>query len=87
MQAGHVIRESLRRRGTGANSRSGGIVNTAFGTTTLTRSRVTHNQALGTGANGDGIFNASGTVTLVASLVADNQPSNCGSPSTVPGCS
>ncbi len=71
----------------GTNSRGGGIFNTGFGTVTLTRSPVTHNQALGTGADGGGIFNATGTVTLIASPVTGNQPNNCGSPSTVPGCS
>ncbi|TWV38372.1 hypothetical protein FRZ03_24625 [Streptomyces misionensis] len=76
-----------RNTANGTNSRGGGIFNTGFGTVTLTRSPVTRNQALGTGANGGGIFNASGTVTLVASPVTGNQPDNCGSPSTVPGCS
>ncbi|MFF2149633.1 hypothetical protein [Kitasatospora sp. NPDC058190] len=71
----------------GTNSRGGGIVNTASGNTTLTRSPVTKNQALGTGADGGGIFRASGTVTLNVSPVVLNQPNNCGSPSTVPGCS
>ncbi|MGZ0200369.1 hypothetical protein ACNFR7_09255 [Streptomyces sp. RM1] len=76
-----------RNTANGTNSRGGGIFNTGFGTVTLTRSPVIHNQALGTGANGGGIFNAAGTVTLVASPVTRNQPNNCGSPSTVPGCS
>ncbi|MEV5955206.1 right-handed parallel beta-helix repeat-containing protein [Streptomyces sp. NPDC051987] len=71
----------------GTNSHGGGIFNTAAGTVVLTSSQVTDNQALGTGAAGGGIFRASGTVTLIASLVAGNQPDNCGSPSTVPGCS
>ncbi|MFE1749757.1 hypothetical protein [Streptomyces anandii] len=71
----------------GTNSRGGGIFNTGGGTVTLTRSPVTKNQALGTGADGGGIFNAGGTVTLIASPVTRNQPNNCGSPSTVPGCS
>lgn len=70
----------------GTNARGGGISNTGGGRTTLISSPVTNNQALGTGANGGGIFNASGTVTLTASPVAGNQPNNCGSPSTVPGC-
>ncbi|MGW3078697.1 hypothetical protein [Kitasatospora sp. NPDC001132] len=70
----------------GTNSRGGGIVNTAFGNATLTRSPVTKNQALGTGADAGGIFRASGTVTLNVSPVVLNQPNNCGSPSTVPGC-
>ncbi|WP_328925728.1 right-handed parallel beta-helix repeat-containing protein [Streptomyces sp. NBC_00190] len=70
----------------GTNSRGGGIFNTSSGTVALTSSPVTNNRALGTGADGGGIFNASGTVTRVASLVAGNQPNNCGSPSTVPGC-
>jgi hypothetical protein len=30
---------------------------------------------------------AHGTVTLIGSSVAANQPNNCGSPRTVPGCS
>ncbi|MCW7943532.1 hypothetical protein AAW14_16145 [Streptomyces hygroscopicus] len=71
----------------GTNSRGGGVFNTAGGTVALTRSPVTKNQALGTGANGGGILNASGTVTRIDSPVAGNQPNNCGSPSTVPGCS
>ncbi|MFF4758737.1 hypothetical protein [Streptomyces sp. NPDC001292] len=71
----------------GTNSRGGGIFNTASGTVALTRSPVTKNRALGTGATGGGIFNASGTVTRIASPVARNRPNNCGSPSTVPGCS
>ena len=71
----------------GTNSRGGGIFDTAFGRVALTSSPVTGNRALGTGANGGGIFNASGTVTLLASPVTGNQPDNCGSPSTVPGCS
>jgi hypothetical protein len=70
----------------GTNSRGGGIFNTVSGTVTLRSSSVTGNRALGTGANGGGIFNASGTVTLIASPVVGNQPNNCGSPSTVPGC-
>ncbi|MGW5481564.1 right-handed parallel beta-helix repeat-containing protein [Streptomyces sp. NPDC004008] len=71
----------------GTNSRGGGVTNTGSGTVALTRSPVTKNEALGTGANGGGIFNASGTVTRIASPVTRNQPNNCGSPSTVPGCS
>lgn len=71
----------------GTNSRGGGIFNTASGSVALTRSPVTKNRALGTGADGGGIFNASGTVTRIASPVARNRPNNCGSPSTVPGCS
>ncbi len=71
----------------GTNSRGGGIFNTASGRVVLTSSQVTGNRALGTGADGGGVFNASGTVTLIASRVTGNQPDNCGSPSTVPGCS
>ncbi|MEU9922870.1 hypothetical protein AB0H51_16505 [Streptomyces griseoluteus] len=71
----------------GTNSRGGGIFNTASGTVALNRSPVIKNRALGTGADGGGIFRTSGTVTLVNSPVAGNQPNNCGSPSTVPGCS
>lgn len=71
----------------GTNSRGGGIFNTGGGRVALTRSPVTKNQALGTGANGGGIFNASGTVTPIDSPIYRNQPNNCGSPSTVPGCS
>ncbi|MCX4630075.1 hypothetical protein [Streptomyces sp. NBC_01443] len=71
----------------GTNSRGGGIFNTSAGTVTLTGSSVTNNRALGSGANGGGIFNASGTVTRSGSPVTGNQPNNCGSPSTVPGCS
>ncbi|MEV7201893.1 hypothetical protein [Streptomyces griseoluteus] len=70
----------------GTNSRGGGIFNTGSGTVALNRSPVIKNRALGTGADGGGIFNASGTVTLTASPVIGNQPNNCGSPSTVPGC-
>ncbi|MEU9242297.1 hypothetical protein [Streptomyces sp. NPDC048385] len=71
----------------GTNSRGGGIFNTASGRVVLTSSQVTGNRALGTGAAGGGVFNASGTVTLIASRITGNQPDNCGSPSTVPGCS
>ncbi|WP_326803856.1 hypothetical protein OIE49_22570 [Streptomyces sp. NBC_01788] len=71
----------------GTNSRGGGIFNTGSGTVALTRSPVTKNRALGTGANGGGIFSASGSVTRIASRVTGNRPNNCGSPSTVPGCS
>ncbi|MET8945402.1 hypothetical protein ABZX30_17910 [Streptomyces sp. NPDC004542] len=71
----------------GTNSRGGGIFDSAGGTVLLTASPVTNNRALGTGANGGGIFNAGGTVTRIASAVANNQPDNCGNPSTVPGCS
>ncbi|MFF9360789.1 hypothetical protein [Streptomyces griseoluteus] len=70
----------------GTNSRGGGIFNTGSGTVALNRSPVIRNRALGTGADGGGIFNAGGTVTLIASPVVGNQPNNCGSPSTVPGC-
>ncbi|MFF7903590.1 MULTISPECIES: hypothetical protein [unclassified Streptomyces] len=71
----------------GTNSRGGGIFNTGSGTVALTRSPATRSRALGTGANGGGIFNASGSVTRIASRVTGNRPNNCGSPSTVPGCS
>ncbi|MEU9455783.1 hypothetical protein [Streptomyces sp. NPDC048277] len=75
-----------RNTASGTNARGGGIFNTGGGTTALTRSPVGSNQALGSGATAGGIFRASGTVTLTASPVAGNQPNNCGSPSTVPGC-
>ena len=68
---------------TGTNAQGGGI----FDTVVLTSSPVTNNQATGSGADGGGIYRASGTVTLVGSPVTNNQPNNCGSPSTVPGCS
>ncbi|WP_052443124.1 hypothetical protein [Streptacidiphilus neutrinimicus] len=71
----------------GQNSRGGGIFNTGGGSAMLTRTPVTKNQALGAGANGGGVFNASGTVTRTASPVVGNQPDNCGTPSTVAGCS
>lgn len=71
----------------GTNSRGGGIFNTGSGSVALTRSPVTNNQALGTGADGGGVFKASGTVTRDASPIVRNRLNNCGSPSTVPGCS
>lgn len=83
------LNDSLVAKNTanGQNSRGGGIYNTAFGSVALTRTLVTKNQALGTGANGGGVFNASGTVTRTQSPIVGNQPNNCGSPSTVTGCS
>lgn len=72
---------------TGTNSRGGGISNMA-GTTKLTASQVWGNKALGTGANGGGIFSNAGTFTLGPSTnIYSNLPNNCGSPSTVTGCS
>ncbi len=58
------------------------------GTTKLTASQVWGNKALGTGANGGGIFSNAGTFTLGPSTnIYSNLPNNCGSPSTVTGCS
>ncbi|MFD8761390.1 hypothetical protein ACFV03_20705 [Streptomyces mirabilis] len=71
----------------GTNSRGGGIFNAGSGSVALTRSPVTNNQALGTGADGGGVFKASGTVTRDASPIVRNRLNNCGSPSTVTGCS
>ena len=57
------------------------------GTTTLQSVTVVSNRAVGSGANGGGVFRSGGTVTLSGSSVAANQPNNCGNPSTVTGCS
>jgi hypothetical protein len=65
----------------------GGIYNDIGGTTTLQGVSVVINRAVGSGADGGGIFRADGTVTLSATSVAGNQPNNCGSSSTVAGCS
>ncbi|GAA3073362.1 hypothetical protein GCM10010464_41800 [Pseudonocardia yunnanensis] len=70
----------------GTNARGGGIHN-GFGTATLQGVSVVTNRAVGSGADGGGIFRADGTVTLSATSVAGNQPNNCGSSSTVSGCS
>ncbi len=64
----------------------GGIGNETGATAQLTNSPVLSNKATGTGATGGGIFNT-GAVTLTNSPVASNRPDNCGSPSTVAGCS
>jgi hypothetical protein len=68
----------------GTESRGGGLYNRAAAM--LTGGSVTNNQALGTGAQGGGVF-STGTTTLIANPVTNNIPNNCGSPSTVRGCS
>ncbi|WP_137813787.1 hypothetical protein [Gandjariella thermophila] len=67
--------------------KGGGLFNNGGGTATFRSSPVTGNSALGPTATAGGIFRASGTVTLISSPVTGNIPNNCGSPSTVPGCS
>jgi len=66
-------------------ARGGGFFN-AGGGPTIGGSTVTHNLAAGPGADGGGIFRDAGTVAIPSTTVADNDPNNCGSPSTVPGC-
>jgi hypothetical protein len=61
---------------------SGGIPSTV----TLTTSAVIDNRALGTTAEGGGIFKLSGTVTLDRSRVARNTPNNCWPLDSMSGC-
>jgi predicted outer membrane repeat protein len=56
------------------------------GTTTLDRSRVELNLAVGATAGGGGIFNAAGTVTITGSILTKNGPDNCQPLSGIPGC-
>lgn len=81
--AGHTTRivQSTLSSNTAANL-GGGIDN--HGTTTLVRTLVRFNQAIGTATAGGGIQNAAGSVVLRNSLVTANSPDNC-TPS-VPGC-
>jgi hypothetical protein len=66
--------------------KGGGVYNQS-GTATLKGDSVTGNQAIGPGADGGGILRPGGTVTIPGTSVSGNNPNNCGSPSTVPGCS
>jgi hypothetical protein len=81
--AGHTTRliQSTLASNTAANL-GGGIANR--GTTTLVRTLVRYNQAIGTTTAGGGIQNAAGSVVLRRSLVTANSPDDC-TPS-VPGC-
>ncbi|MFD1524308.1 hypothetical protein [Pseudonocardia yunnanensis] len=76
----------LGNSATGGDSFGGGIY--SDGTTALNGTVVLSNRVVGSDlADAGGIYRLDGTVTLTATAVANNQPSNCGNPSTVAGCS
>ena len=78
-----VIRSTIS--GNTAANLGGGIANS--GTTTLTRTLVRFNQAIGNATAGGGVQNAAGTVILRGSLVTTNSPGDCAPAGSVPGCS
>ncbi|GAA1009650.1 hypothetical protein GCM10009564_25520 [Streptomyces thermogriseus] len=62
-----------------------GVPTVPGGTTTVSFSNVSQNQAANN--NPGGIYNNNGIVTLQSTVVAGNTPNNCStSPSPVPGC-
>ncbi|MDN3356517.1 hypothetical protein [Actinomadura sp. DC4] len=80
--AGHtarIIRSTIAANSAG--NLGGGVDNR--GTTTLVRTLVRFNPALGSGAAGGGIQNA-GTVVLRRSVVDVNSPTDCAP--ALPGC-
>jgi hypothetical protein len=83
--AGHTARviQTTISGNTAANI-GGGIANS--GTTTLIRTLVRFNQAIGNATAGGGVQNAAGTVTLRGSLVTTNSPGDCAPAGSVPGC-
>jgi hypothetical protein len=83
--AGHTTRviQTTISSNTAANL-GGGIANN--GTTTLIRTLVRFNEAIGNATAGGGILNAAGTVTLRGSAVTTNSPDNCAPAGSVPGC-
>ncbi|MGI8329123.1 hypothetical protein ACRYCC_04105 [Actinomadura scrupuli] len=84
--AGHttrVIQSSIS--GNSAANLGGGLYN--LGTTSLDRSVVALNQAVGNNTAGGGIFNAAvGGVTLSRSSVTKNSPDNCQPLNSILGC-
>jgi hypothetical protein len=83
--AGHTTRviQTTISSNTAANT-GGGIANS--GATTLIRTLVRFNQAIGNATAGGGVQNATGTVTLRRSLITTNSPGNCAPAGSVPGC-
>lgn len=83
--ASHTTRivQSAISGNTAANL-GGGIYN--LGTTSLDRSVVALNQAVGSANAGGGILNSMGTVTLSRTTVTKNSPDNCQPLSSIPGC-
>jgi hypothetical protein len=82
--AGTLVLDHVTLSGNTAANIGGGTANS--GTTTLIRTFVRFNQAIGNATAGGGIQNAAGTVTLRASLVTTNSPGNCAPAGSVPGC-
>jgi parallel beta-helix repeat protein len=70
--------------GNSAANLGGGLYNN--GTTSLDRSVVALNQAVGSSNGGGGIFNSAGTVTLSRSMVTKNSPDNCQPLNSILGC-
>jgi hypothetical protein len=81
-----VFRNTAHNTSTDASAIGGGIF-VVGGTTRLTRSTVTRNNALGPNGQGGGIAKVGvAAVILTASTVTANLPDNCDPPGSIAGC-